>query len=50
MNWICQSATNGSKTDIGVITVRKKPGGTAAVLAHRKVSVHTHTHTEQTHP
>lgn len=46
VNWICQSSINGDKTAIGVITPRKRPGGTAAVLAYGSVSANTHTHLE----
>lgn len=55
MNWICQSTINSSKTDINVITVGKRPGGTAAVLASGNVSASVHpqqrreTHTYVTH-
>lgn len=47
MNWICQSVINRSKTDINAIPVRKRPGGTAAILAYRKVSAIAHP--QQTH-
>lgn len=41
MNWICHSKINGNTTDINATTVRKKPAGTAYVLAYRNQQTHS---------